>query len=105
MSTFKPKALRNPKTFKNLENVVGKENSTDPLYKIPDDKKELKTDAFGNKTFGNLKPMVPKTRVRFNLFMKYFKDMIFQDYEELLREEAAKKVPNNLKPARSSGES
>lgn len=89
LSTFKPKALRNPKTFKNLENVVGKENSTDPLYQIPDDKKELKTDAFGNKTFGNLKPMVPKTR----------------DYEELLREEAAKKVPNNLKPACSSGES
>merc|ERR1719348_1585800 len=27
LSTFKPKALRNPKTFKNLQNAVGKENS------------------------------------------------------------------------------
>ena len=57
LSTFKPKALRNPKTFKNLQNAVGKENSQGS----PEDLS--KKDGFGNPLFGNLKPMVPNTKV------------------------------------------
>ena len=57
LSTFKPKALRNPKTFKNLQNAVGKENSQGS----PEDLS--KKDGFGNPLFGTLKPMVPKTKV------------------------------------------
>jgi len=76
LSTFKPKALRNPKTFKNLQNAVGKENSRDSTEDLS------KKDGFGNPLFGNLKPMVPRSK----------------DYEEVLRDEALKKIPNNLKP-------
>merc|ERR1711970_1059648 len=76
LSTFKPKASRNPKTFKNLQNAVGKENSQGS----PEDLS--KKDGFGNPLFGTLKPMVPKTK----------------DYDEVLRDEALKKIPNNLKP-------
>ena len=59
LSTFKPKALRNPKTFKNLQNAVGagKENSD-----IKSDR-EVKKDGFGNNIFGNLKPMIPMSKV------------------------------------------
>lgn len=85
LSTFKPKALRNPKTFKNLQNAVGggkgKENSNE------DNKTEYKLDGFGNKIFGNLKPMQPQ----------------YKDYQETSRSEASRKVPINLKPVRSSG--
>ena len=57
LSTFKPKALRNPKTFKNLQNAVGKENSQDSAEDLS------KKDGFGNPLFGNLKPMVPRSKV------------------------------------------
>ena len=59
LSTFKPKALRNPKTFKNLQNAVGigKENSQGS----PEDLS--KKDGFGNPLFGTLKPMVPNSKV------------------------------------------
>ena len=84
LSTFKPKALRNPKSFARLQNASGNDNSSI----APEmERKEFKTDAFGNKIFGNLKPMLPMTK----------------DYDEIVRAEAAKKVPNNLKPVRNSG--
>jgi len=80
LSTFKPKALRNPKTFKNLQNAMGKENSNSSSQS----EDSLKKDGFGNPLFGGgLKPMVPKSK----------------DYDEVLRDEALKKIPNNLKPA------
>jgi len=86
LSTFKPKALRNPKTFKNLQNAVGKENTK---FKQDEDKKEYKVDAFGNKIFGSLRPMVPSSK----------------DYEEISREESSRKIENNLKPVRTTGTS
>ena len=58
LSTFKPKALRNPKTFKNLQNAMGKENSSSQ------GEDSSKKDGFGNPLFGGgLKPMVPNTKV------------------------------------------
>merc|ERR1712129_75583 len=85
LSTFKPKALRNPKTFKNLQNAVGagKENSD-----IKSDR-EVKKDGFGNNIFGNLKPMIPMSK----------------DYDKVVQEEEAKKVSINLKPVRTTGAS
>jgi len=86
LSTFKPKALRNPKTFKNLQNAVGykgKENNNEN----PEETPEYKTDGFGNKIFGNLKPMQPH----------------YKDYDEIAKREASRKVPINLKPVRTSG--
>jgi hypothetical protein len=86
LSTFKPKALRNPKTFKNLQNAVGykgKENDKEH----PEESQEYKTDGFGNKIFGNLKPMQP----------------LCKDYEEIIEREASKKVPINLKSVRPGG--
>ena len=60
LSTFKPKALRNPKTFKNLQNAMGKENSNSSSQS----EDSLKKDGFGNPLFGGgLKPMVPKSKV------------------------------------------
>lgn len=79
LSTFKPKALRNPKSFARLQNAVGKENS--------EATQESSTDAFGSKIFGNLKPMVPTAK----------------DYDEILQSEAAKRVPINLKTVRNCG--
>ena len=93
LSTFKPKALRNPKTFKNLQNAVGKENSRDSAEDLS------KKDGFGNPLFGNLKPMVPRSKVDLVQVLSItFQPNINQDYEEVLRDEALKKIPNNLKP-------
>ena len=102
LSTFKPKALRNPKTFKNLQNAVGKENSQGSSEDL------TKKDGFGNPLFGNLKPMVPNTKVSKEPIMEnarirkllynFSNNTFFQDYDEVLRDEALKKIPINLKP-------
>ena len=94
--------MRNPKTFKNLQNAVGKENSQGS----PEDLS--KKDGFGNPLFGNLKPMVPNTKVSKEHIMEnarirkllynFSNNTFFQDYDEVLRDEALKKIPINLKP-------
>ena len=102
LSTFKPKALRNPKTFKNLQNAVGagKENS-----EIKSER-EVKKDGFGNNIFGNLKPMIPMSKVSQTEFKIYkHKSIYLQDYDQVVEEEEAKKVPINLKPVRATGAS
>ena len=55
LSTFKPKALRNPKTYKKLENSITDKDKLNKTKEEEDNKKEYTTDAFGNKKFGNLK--------------------------------------------------
>jgi len=55
LSTFKPKALRNPKTYKNLENSLGGKDKFNQVKSEEENNKEYTIDAFGNKKFGNLK--------------------------------------------------
>ena len=50
LSTFKPKALRNPKTYKNLE-----KEKLNKLKLEEENKTEFTTDSFGNKKLRNLK--------------------------------------------------
>ena len=72
---------------------MGKENSRDSAEDLS------KKDGFGNPLFGNLKPMVPRSKVDLVQVLSItFQPNINQDYEEVLRDEALKKIPNNLKP-------
>jgi len=91
LSTFKPKALRNPKTYKNLENSVGDKDKHNKAEE--ENKTEFTTDSFGNKKFGNLKSFTES---------KSYQKSMTKEYEELYSKDKSKALPTvNLKSVKN----
>jgi len=91
LSTFKPKALRNPKTYKNLENSVGDKDKHNKAEE--ENKTEFTTDSFGNKKFGNLKSFTES---------KSYQKSMTKKYEELYSKDKSKALPTvNLKSVKN----
>jgi len=80
-STFKPKALRNPNTYKKLEESAEKNGF------VP---RGTKTDAFGNQTFVQLNPATQS---------KHYKDSMSKEFRDLQAKERCRSLPKvDLKP-------
>eukprot|EP00092_Neocalanus_flemingeri_P010107 GFUD01010891.1.p1 GENE.GFUD01010891.1~~GFUD01010891.1.p1 ORF type:complete len:361 (+),score=104.28 GFUD01010891.1:33-1115(+) len=93
LSTFKPKALRNPKTYKNLENSAAGKDKLSKTKEEEDNKKEYTTDAFGNKKFGNLKSFAES---------KNFQQTMSKEYQKISVKDNSKTLPPvNLKPVKN----
>jgi len=84
LSTFKPKALRNPKTYKNLENSGGEKPKVTKNIVEEEAKKEYTVDEFGNKKFGKLKSFTES---------KSFQQSMSKEFEAMAAKENAKRLP------------
>ena len=84
--------MRNPKTYKNLENSDGEKPKVTKNIVEEEAKKEYTVDEFGNKKFGKLKSFTES---------KSFQQSMSKEFEAMAAKENAKRLPIvNLKSVR-----